>query len=184
LTVGSEKLRQAILYVAWRTKDDPTFGSTKLNKTLFRADFRSYFRRARDITGFNYQAQQDGPTLVALLPVLRDLRERGIVEFDRPPAGNAGEHRVIPRDEPQRDLLTDDDITELNAAIERVQPMSAEEVSELAHKFQGWRLAWDNGRGKGTRIPLESVFLDEDEDELQEWEQEHAEVVARRAGLL
>ena len=181
MSVGSEKLRQAILYVAWQTRDDPRFGSTKLNKTLFRADFRSYFWRLKSITGFNYQAQKEGPTLIAMRPVLNDLEERGLVHFE---PGEKRERRVIPNAEPPRDQLTDEEVTELDAAIRRIQPMSAEEASDHTHKLQAWKLAWNDGKGKGTRIPLQSVFLDDDEDDLQEWEQEHARVVAERAGLL
>jgi hypothetical protein len=181
---GISKLRQAILYVAWATKDDPKFGSTKLNKTLFRADFRSYFYRGEPITGYSYQALKDGPTLVAMVPALRDMQRDGLVRLDKPPAGQKGEHRVVPLRESDFSELTPEDRAELDAAIARLQPMSAEEASKLSHKFPGWKLAWDEGRGDRTRIPMESVFLDDDDEPIQEWEEEQAGVAAQRARLL
>jgi hypothetical protein len=37
-----DRFRELVLYIAHKTKDDPTFGRTKLAKVLFSRDFVAY----------------------------------------------------------------------------------------------------------------------------------------------
>lgn len=38
LTFDADRFREAVAYVAWKMRDDPEFGRTKLAKTLFQPD--------------------------------------------------------------------------------------------------------------------------------------------------
>ena len=178
----SERTRQAILYVAWITRDDEHFGSIKLNKTLFRADFRSFFLRGRAITGARYHALENGPALVAMLPMLREMEAAGSVRFLRAPEGQKTEHRVIPVAPscPATPLLDDQDREELDAAVERVRPLTARQASLLSHDFPGWEHAWLRG-GSRTPIPYESVFWRRQNELTNEQEAWAREVAARHA---
>lgn len=37
-----ERFEALVLYIAWKTRDDPEFGRTKLAKVLFYADLETY----------------------------------------------------------------------------------------------------------------------------------------------
>ena len=173
------RLRQAIMYVAWFTRGDEKFGSTKLNKALFWADFRSYFHRGRAVTQERYQALKDGPTLIAMKPTLQVMSSEGEIRLTRPPSGQVGEHRVIPcsDERPRTPLLDDQDIDHLEAGVARVQPLTADQASTKSHGFPGWEHAWL--QGSGTTIPYESVFWDR-RDELSAAEEAWARELAER----
>jgi hypothetical protein len=173
------RLRQAIMYVAWLTREDEKFGSTKLNKALFWADFRSYFHHGRAVTQERYQALEDGPTLVAMKPTLGVMCAAGEVQLVRPPAGEIGEHRVIPRayKRPATPLLDAQDLEQLEAGVTRVRSLTAEQVSLSSHDFPGWGHAWL--QGSGTPIPYESVFWGR-RDELTDADEAWARGVAER----
>jgi len=66
----------------------PQFGSTKLNKVLFQADFTAYRRRGDSITAFEYQALERGPTLRKMKPVLRGLKNSNAVAIERHSVGD------------------------------------------------------------------------------------------------
>ena len=52
---GKHRMAELIVYIADLCQEDPTFGATKLNKILFYADFASYAKYGRPITGQEYQ---------------------------------------------------------------------------------------------------------------------------------
>ena len=47
---GDERLGELILYVASKCTEDQLFGATKLNKILWRSDFRAYAKHGEPIT--------------------------------------------------------------------------------------------------------------------------------------
>ena len=56
-----ERFREAVLYIAWKTRDDPAFGRTKFAKTLFYADMASYAETGDALTGALYKYWDPGP---------------------------------------------------------------------------------------------------------------------------
>lgn len=76
-TRDESKTAELIVLVAKYTEDDPTSGSTKLNKILYFAEI-SHLRRTRQpITGSEYQKEPHGPTLRRMPPIIRDLEDHG-----------------------------------------------------------------------------------------------------------
>src|SRR5450759_2012975 len=65
------KFKDLLLYICERLSDDPTFGETKLNKTLFFSDFKAFRVLGTSITGADYQKNRYGPT-ARLYTVMRD----------------------------------------------------------------------------------------------------------------
>jgi len=57
-----DKLAELIVFFAEESKDDIQFGSVKLNKLLFLADFWAYGHLGQSITGATYVRQDHGPT--------------------------------------------------------------------------------------------------------------------------
>ena len=71
----TDKLRQAILFIAKEGEDDLCLGAVKLNKILYYADVRAYLELHKPITGVVYQHLPEGPAPRALVPTRREMLE-------------------------------------------------------------------------------------------------------------
>src|SRR5437764_15373763 len=78
---NDEKLRQLILYIAELSEGDEPFGYTKLNKLLFYCDFLAYLNFGKSITGHEYQKLENGPAPRQMVPIVRDMEERGLLKM-------------------------------------------------------------------------------------------------------
>lgn len=174
------KMRALILYAAERYAADPSFGSVKLNKFLFHADFSAYAQLGDSLTRYEYRAQREGPTLYAMLPVLNEMQADGRIDRERIEDWTFPQDRIEALEPPNMTLFSDSERQIIDASIERLRGMAADEVSDAAHRFPGWVHAWE--RGKGSPIPYESVFW-EDAPVLEEWEQEQAKDLAAALGI-
>ena len=133
------KLKQLLLYVARRCADDPTFGQTKLNKILWFSDFEAYRTLGRSITGGRYQRLPEGPALVAMIPVVRELTEDGsLTEV----SGGAGPKHRRPKALALENMsaFTDQETQIVDRWIEAFWAMPAAKVSWLSHQSKAWRL--------------------------------------------
>src|SRR5690606_1570423 len=74
-----EKLAELVIFFARESEKDRLFGSTKLNKLLFLADFLAYGYLGKPITGARYIHKKRGPTPSPdeFLPVREDLIANG-----------------------------------------------------------------------------------------------------------
>ena len=75
-TPDDAKLEELIILIASRSEDDPRFGSTKLNKLLFFADFLAYVKRGEAITNHVYMRLPNGPAPRAMLPITNQTAGR------------------------------------------------------------------------------------------------------------
>lgn len=76
-TRDDRKTAELILLVAKHTEDDPTSGSTKLNKILYFAEVSHLRRTGSPITTSEYQKQPHGPTLRRTQPLIEISRATG-----------------------------------------------------------------------------------------------------------
>lgn len=174
------KMRALILHVADRYADDPSFGSVKLNKVLFHADFSAYANLGDSLTRYEYRAQQEGPVLYAMLPVLNEMSSDDRISFKQVDDWAFPQDRIEAHEEPNLDLFSEAEQEVIESSIERLRGMSSDEVTDAAHRFPGWIHAWQ--RGKGSTIPYESVFWD-DATELEDWEEAVAKDLAAELGI-
>ena len=149
-----EKLEELVLYVADKMKDRPNFGATVLNKVLFFADFFHYAQYGRPITGADYYRLDHGPAPRRLLPVRLSLLNAGRAEMRERTVGTCTQQLLVPLDSPNLSKFSGTEIAVVDEVIEMVSGFTAVDISELTHRFDGWRIA-------GTResIPYESIFL-------------------------
>jgi hypothetical protein len=148
------KFAEALLYVAKGLEDDPAGGATKINKTLFNADFGHMRAHRRPITGAQYQKLPQGPAPRRLLPVRTRLIEAGdAVVRDETFLGRTI-HRLVPLREPDVHLLQDTEIELLDQAIAAMRGRTGRDVSEASHLEPGWEMVDDN-----ETIPYEAAFL-------------------------
>nr|MBC8452856.1 DUF4065 domain-containing protein [Chloroflexota bacterium] len=58
---SGRKFRELLLYVSERSKEDPRYGATKLNKILYYADFGAFRILGAPITGARYRRLHEVP---------------------------------------------------------------------------------------------------------------------------
>ena len=173
---SEQKLSELMLYVAAKCERQPFFGAVKLNKILFFADFCAYFNRGRPITGSPYQRNDFGPTPVRLLSVRNALEISGsaILRADVVPGGHT-QKRLIPLRPADLSLFEAEEIAIVDYVIEHLRDMNGTEVSDLSHRFPGWKLA-----ERGERIPYYTVFIPAQIRQLSSKDADWARSVVRR----
>lgn len=153
-SIGDQKLRELVLFVARSSEQDEHFGATKLNKILFYSDFWAYRKLGRSITGERYQKLAHGPAPKRLVPVVRKMEsERICATAEREFFGRTQKVLVALR-EPDLSLFSGAEIAIVQDVIQKLWDLNATGVSELSHEFIGWQLA-----AEGEEIPYSTVLL-------------------------
>src|SRR5712672_2931435 len=155
LSGGQRRLKEAILYVAEKGQAMRFFGRIKLNKILWRADFRAFYERRQPVTGRTYQRLPWGPALIEMLPVMQELlREGALTEEARVLSGNT-EYRPIARAEPVLKFFSPDDLGYLDESISHYWNMTGTESDDESHGI-AWRT-----RNDGDAIPYEAAYFED-----------------------
>ncbi len=151
---NDKKFRELILFISERSEGDAPFGSVKLNKLLFYADFLAYLKFGKAITWQKYQKLDQGPCPRRMVPVLRELEEdEEIVQVDRNYHGYT-QKRVIALREPDLSVFSADEIALVTQILDEFKGMNAKQVSDTSHDFIGWQLA-----ELGEDIPYEVALV-------------------------
>jgi uncharacterized phage-associated protein len=135
------KLEELVLFIAARSEGDLNFGSTKLNKLLFFADFAAYAKLGQSITGAMYQKLKNGPAPRRIVPVIKKLvqrRDLAIQERDR-----FGKTQKVPiaLREARLDDFSAKEIAIVADTIAAYARNNARGISSKSHEFAGWKLA-------------------------------------------
>lgn len=131
------KLKQVILYIASRMRGADSFGSTKLNKVLYRA-YCAAFREGRTLTTFKFQKNANGPTLLAYKPLTDEMRQEGLLGWEERTVGRVSERRPIPQVEPDLRFLSAREMEILDQEIERAWSLTARQISDEEHRTAAW----------------------------------------------
>jgi hypothetical protein len=148
----ARKLQELIVYVAGRSENDTRFGSTKLNKILFYADFESFRRTGQSITGAVYQRLPNGPAPHQLLPALGALVGSVTERRVQTPAGS--QRRIVPLRDADTSLFSGTEIALVEEVLTALAPMTGKQVSDASHNTMAWQLTQD-----GQEIPYGTAFL-------------------------
>jgi hypothetical protein len=148
------RLRELILYVVKKCGGDSRFGATKLNKVLFYADFLSYARLGKAITGIAYMKLEKGPAPKRLLPVRQEMESAGELRVTKKQLVNGywqARFEALRNAEVSR--FSGAEIALVDEIIEFLRDKTAEQVSLESHTLP-WQLTPD-----GELIPYEYIFL-------------------------
>ena len=148
------KTAELILLIAKHTEEDPTSGSTKLNKILYFAEISHLRRTGKPITGSDYQKQPHGPTLRRMPPIIRDLESQGAAKEIEEDYFGYAQRKLVALREPD---LSEFSAEEIESALDMVRQFwgkSAKEASDISHDDPGWRAV-----DIGETIPLELAFV-------------------------
>ncbi len=138
---SDRRLAELILYVARVCEGDETFGSTKLNKILFLADFLAYRKLGTSITGAEYQKLPFGPAPRRLKPVLEGLVQSGAAAIRKQERSGYEQRRPVALREPDLREFSGEQIALVDQLVRALWGRTASEVSELSHGFIGRQLA-------------------------------------------
>lgn len=164
-TRDESKTAELILLVAKYTEDDPTSGSTKLNKILYFAEISHLRRTGQPITGSEYQKQPHGPTLRRMPPVIRDLEDHGAAKEIEEDYYGYARRKLVALREPDLSEITAEEVASVLDMVRQFWGKSAKEVSDISHEDPGWRAV-----EIGETIPLQLAFVAQPEvtDEIRE----------------
>lgn len=155
-----EKLAELIVFFTKHSQDDRLFGSTKLNKLLWAADFLAYGYMGQSITGARYIHQERGPTPAPeqFMPVRDSLIRSGRLRIEEEETYRGTMRRPVTDSDPDETLFEDGELDLCRDLLEDFGRMSNREVSKWSHDFPGWRYS-----RLGEEIPYQAVYLWEKE---------------------
>ncbi len=171
---NKDKLAELILFFARHSQDDRLFGSTKLNKLLFAADFTAYGHLGRSITGATYIHQEQGPTPKPeqFLPIRDELIRAHKLTMIEEETYIGVKKRPVANTEPDLSLFSEIEMDLCRDTLESFKRMSNTEISNWSHNIPGWRYT-----KQGEEIPYSAVYLWEKQPlnmEDMEWAQNTA----------
>lgn len=164
---GDDRLAELILHIAKKCEDDTSFGATKLNKILWWADFLSYARHGRPITGAEYQRLKNGPAPKRLIPVRTRLVRDGDIVLQERTVFKRIQKRIVPLRKANYALFTAEQIALVDEIISNLWNDNATTVSEDSHG-KAWEIARDR-----QSIPYESIFLSDEPTSLLDVSETH-----------
>lgn len=155
LSGGQRRLKEAILYVAQKGQGMGFFGRIKLNKILWRADFRSFYERGQPVTGRPYQKLEWGPALTEMVLVMHDLLREDLLTEETQVHGERTEYRPVAKVDPVLKFFSPEDLEFLDESLRHYWDMTGTESSDESHG-----IAWQT-RNIGDGIPYESSFFED-----------------------
>lgn len=141
------RFKDVVLYVAGELADDPTFGSTKLNKILYFADTEAYKRLGQPITGAVYQRNHHGPTASEYPPMIREMVSEGYITVGRERIVDHEQERVRTTHQvlPNMDQFSADERAILDEVLAEFRGYTNTRASDESHKRSAGWLARDQG---------------------------------------
>lgn len=149
-----KKFREMMIYVASKSQDDERFGSVKLNKILYYADFSAHMRLGHSISGAEYQHLPEGPAPRQLLPIRKELVETGAAVMEKRPYFNTVQERLVAQRGADLSRFRKEEIEIIDEIIKGLWPLNGVEVTALSHRDAGWLLTKDR-----DTIPYRTVWL-------------------------
>jgi hypothetical protein len=176
-TYDPERFRRLVLYLAYRSDGDATFGKTKLAKLLFYSDFLAFAELGKSITGATYAKFPRGPFPRALGSELKTIEDSGDGRIVSSTHFGLYQERLVSLHDVDVSMFSAPEISIVEQVLEALRPYNASDVSRLSHLEPAWQLVpeWDD-------IPYELVFVAPDPPSQEA--SDHAMLIAARLGLV
>lgn len=136
-----KKFRELILYIARETESDPRCGKTKLYKILFYSDFWAFSKLGHSISGQEYHKLKNGPAPRQAYPVLKEMLENRLCAWATRDYFGRVQQKLLALREPDLSEFSGEEIALVQDVIRMLWAYDAAEVSDLSHRFIGWKLA-------------------------------------------
>jgi Protein of unknown function (DUF4065) len=160
---NQERFEALVLYIAWKTRDDPEFGRTKLAKVLFYSDLAVFAETGKPLTGAAYIHRAFGPFPSALDSLEEKIHKEGIARAQRIEApweieDDRESLKILPRVEPLElsQLFEEWEVRRyvVDSYIDKISRMGSWKVSDDSHKHPGWLMT-----SEYEEIPYQVAFM-------------------------
>lgn len=134
------------------SKEKKGVPKTKLNKEMYYADFYSYKKYGRSISGLAYRAIQYGPVpehYETVYDHVQGLTKKNIIA-----AGADFDYDLLFCDSPDTSALSKEDIDIINHVMSVLVDMKRADVVDLSHKESGWI----NNKDHHDIIPYDEAY--------------------------
>jgi hypothetical protein len=148
--------KAVVLHISEQLADDPTFGSTKLNKILYFSDTDAYLELGEPITGAVYQRNYHGPTAVEYPPMIDEMQGQDLVTVKSERVVDHVQDVVVPTRQFTLEMhLSDEQRRILDNRIAEFRGYTNTESSDRSHeRSAGWLT-----RELGETIPYVSSVI-------------------------
>ncbi|MBW9054844.1 Panacea domain-containing protein [Rhizobium mesosinicum] len=164
-----ERLKHLIHYVIWKVGARPGFGATKLYKTAWFSDAKSFVLLGKSITGAQYLRQKYGPIPKYGMQVRSELTEMGYIAQSKDADGHWQFRSLIP---PKREWFSAGELEHIDYWADHIaNNHTAASISEESHDL-GWEIAKMN-----EVLPFHSVLVSrirEPNERQMEWARRRA----------
>ncbi|MDE2787409.1 MAG: Panacea domain-containing protein [Chloroflexota bacterium] len=154
-TQDTNKVIEAVIYMAEQSKDDSYFGERKVYKLLYYADCEAYRQHGAPITGTMYVHYPHGPfpenwpTLKKRMITAGDVQIFG--SHPREGRKDHGLNLIYPQRSVREGILTPEDYAILSAQVKRFAGFNFAGIEEYVQEEAGWFTTDD-----GDTIPYEA----------------------------
>jgi hypothetical protein len=139
------KTENLILYICDKMKDDPKFGSIKLNKALYLIDNVHYAHYGKPVSDLTYIKQKQGPTPVPkqFLSIRSSLIERNMLELREKIVWDFYIQKVpvCLVDLDIDNAFSASEVSFIDKVLDKIKSFNGKEMSDYTHYLAAWRLA-------------------------------------------
>lgn len=128
-----EKLKQLVIYIANKSKDDENFGMIKLNKLLYFSDFEAYRMLGKSITEIEYRKLEEGPVPFSIQEAMDELSDFGLIKVEQIRRFKYTQFKTIPTAEADTELFAPEELEIVDRIIEQYKHFNATEISNASH---------------------------------------------------
>jgi uncharacterized phage-associated protein len=155
----SGKFKELVLLFAERSTEDPLMSRVKLNKLLYYADFESYRRRGRSITGATYIKGEFGPMAAELPRAEEELGRAGYLGWESDEDETHPRKIPIALEKADRSQFDGDDLVYVADALAELRELGGAGARDWSHQNSaGWNLVDDE-----AAIPYATTFISTEE---------------------
>ena len=157
------KLKELSLYIAEKSKTDPSFGAIKLNKILFASDFFFYGAGGKAITEAEYVHRGNGPVPKRMPAITDFLEKEGRATVEQRTYFGHTQKRLVPLTGANTSIFEKNELDFVDAMIEHFKPWNGTQLSDWTHTLLPWLLSRE-----GETIPYHTVFSMKQKDTVEQ----------------
>jgi uncharacterized phage-associated protein len=152
------KFKELVLLLAERSVDDPLMSRVKLNKLLYYADFESYRRRGRSITGATYVKGEFGPMAAELPGAEKELGRAGYLTWRTDETGPHPRKIPVALEKADETQFIEEELGLVSDALMDLKDLGGAGARDWSHNNSaGWNLVEDE-----APIPYSTTFISTD----------------------
>ena len=154
LCLPPDKLEELVLHISAMSENDSRFGSTKLNKLVWAADFKAFCETGRTITGAPYQKGKYGPIPRAMPIILERLKKEGRLTLEKTPISNKDGARPRAKARPDLSSFSQRDLGFVDKVIAENFGKTGTKMSRESHERLAYKVA-----AEGETIPFAAWLI-------------------------